>query len=59
MKDLAAPAIVRDMTPAGWGRPSDIAEAAAFLCSDAARFITGCDLRVDGGATPLIRSMLF
>jgi NAD(P)-dependent dehydrogenase (short-subunit alcohol dehydrogenase family) len=33
------------------GRPGDIAAAAAFLCSEYASFITGCDLIVDGGLT--------
>jgi NAD(P)-dependent dehydrogenase (short-subunit alcohol dehydrogenase family) len=32
------------------GEPEDIASAIAFLCSDDARFISGEDLRVDGGA---------
>lgn len=31
------------------GRPEDIAQAAAFLCSEAANFITGSVLTVDGG----------
>lgn len=31
------------------GRTEDIASAVAFLCSDAAAFVSGCDLRVDGG----------
>ena len=31
------------------GRPEDIASAVAFLVSDQAGFISGCDLRVDGG----------
>ncbi len=31
------------------GRPEDIAQAAAFLCSDEASFITGAVLTVDGG----------
>jgi NAD(P)-dependent dehydrogenase (short-subunit alcohol dehydrogenase family) len=31
------------------GRPEDIAAAVGFLESDAAAFISGCDLRVDGG----------
>jgi NAD(P)-dependent dehydrogenase (short-subunit alcohol dehydrogenase family) len=33
----------------GPGQPGDCAEAAVFLCSDAARFITGAVLPVDGG----------
>jgi NAD(P)-dependent dehydrogenase (short-subunit alcohol dehydrogenase family) len=33
------------------GRPEDVAEAALFLASDAAGFITGVDLPVDGGLT--------
>jgi NAD(P)-dependent dehydrogenase (short-subunit alcohol dehydrogenase family) len=47
-----------DMTPLGWGQPSDIAAAAAFLCSPEARFITGCDLLVDGGVLPAMRAMM-
>ncbi len=33
----------------GPGRPEDVADAAVFLCSDEARFITGVVLPVDGG----------
>lgn len=32
-----------------WGEPEDLAPPALFLCSDAARFITGALLAVDGG----------
>jgi len=36
--------------PAGrWGDPDDIAGAAVFLCSEAARYVTGHVLTVDGG----------
>lgn len=32
-----------------WGQPDDIAGAVLFLCSPAARFITGAMLTIDGG----------
>jgi len=45
-------------TPMGRiGTSMDIAMAVRFLASDEASFITGCDLRVDGGSTPVIRAM--
>lgn len=37
-------------TPLGFsGAPADIAGAVVYLCSDAARFVTGTELVVDGG----------
>jgi NAD(P)-dependent dehydrogenase (short-subunit alcohol dehydrogenase family) len=39
------------MHPLGIGRGSDVASAVAFLLSDAARWITGTTLVVDGGYT--------
>lgn len=33
------------------GEPPDVSEAVLFLCSDAARFITGAAIPVDGGMT--------
>ena len=32
-----------------WGLPNDVAEAALFLASDASDFMSGSDVRVDGG----------
>jgi NAD(P)-dependent dehydrogenase (short-subunit alcohol dehydrogenase family) len=32
-----------------WGQPNDIVGAALFLASDAAAFVTGTCLAVDGG----------
>jgi NAD(P)-dependent dehydrogenase (short-subunit alcohol dehydrogenase family) len=31
------------------GDPEEVAQAVLFLCSDHASFITGTDIRVDGG----------
>ena len=51
-------AAIVDATPVGrWGTPMDIANAVDFLVSDLAGFISGCDLRVDGGVTPTVRAM--
>lgn len=36
-----------------WGTARDIAQAARFLTSDNASFITGTDLRIDGGMIPV------
>ena len=39
-----------DRTPMGrWGQPEEVTGAALFLCSNAAAFITGAILPVDGG----------
>ena len=41
---------ILERIPAGrWGEPDDIAGAAVFLCSAAARYVTGHVLTVDGG----------
>jgi NAD(P)-dependent dehydrogenase (short-subunit alcohol dehydrogenase family) len=42
------PARMHDGNPLP-GRIDDIASAVAFLCSERASFISGCDVRVDGG----------
>jgi NAD(P)-dependent dehydrogenase (short-subunit alcohol dehydrogenase family) len=41
---------VKAVTPLGrWGEPEEVAEPVLFLASDAASFITGAMLSVDGG----------
>lgn len=42
-------AALKSKQPLGFGRPEDVANAVLFLLSDAARFITGVNLPVDGG----------
>lgn len=52
---LAAPGVPQTLaaaTPLGRaGRPEEVAEAAAFLCSPASGYVTGTSLLVDGGQT--------
>lgn len=49
-EDPARSQAILSRTPLNrWGQPDDIAGAALFLCSPAARFITGAVLPVDGG----------
>jgi NAD(P)-dependent dehydrogenase (short-subunit alcohol dehydrogenase family) len=49
-RDEEASRRIMDRTPLGhWGEPADVADAIVFLCSPAARYITGVTLPVDGG----------
>lgn len=42
--------VIVSNTPLGrWGQPDEVADPVVFLCSDAARFIQGHTLSVDGG----------
>ena len=44
--------IIKNTVPMNrFGTPEEIANAAVFLCSDRAKFITGTTLIVDGGQT--------
>jgi NAD(P)-dependent dehydrogenase (short-subunit alcohol dehydrogenase family) len=48
--DIARRDKAMDRTPMGtWGKPDDVGWAAVFLASQAAKFITGVSLPVDGG----------
>jgi len=49
-KDEARSRTILERTPMGrWGTPDDLVGPALFLASDAARFVTGAVLPVDGG----------
>jgi len=52
-KNKAVPGVIRTietLTPLGrWAQPDDIADVVVFLASDAARFVTGETISVDGG----------
>ncbi|WP_214370575.1 SDR family NAD(P)-dependent oxidoreductase [Pseudonocardia sp. H11422] len=37
-----------------WGQPEDVVGSAVFLAGDAARFVTGCCLTVDGATTAYV-----
>jgi NAD(P)-dependent dehydrogenase (short-subunit alcohol dehydrogenase family) len=52
MADSADTRHMRATATPGPGLPADVAEAAAFLLSDAAKFINGTRLYVDGGGPP-------
>lgn len=48
--DPAKNQALMDQTPMGrWGKPEEIAAMALYICSDAAGFMTGSDVLVDGG----------
>lgn len=65
--DLFKGTVTREDTLQAWGRahpigrigqPHEIAEAVTFLASDRAAFITGADLKIDGGLLALLPVVL-
>lgn len=51
-EDAARNAMIMSRVPVGrWAEPAEIADPILFLCSDAARYVTGTVMPVDGGYT--------
>lgn len=48
--EAAADALIMSLQPMGYGQPDDVSNAALYLASDAAKWITGAELGVDGGS---------
>lgn len=49
MPEDAVKAMLSNIPAGRYGEPSDVAETVAFLVSDAAAYITGEVIKVDGG----------
>ena len=53
--DLKRSAIMLERVPLRrWGKPDDVAGVVVFLASDAAAYVTGCTIPIDGGAANVI-----
>ena len=58
-EEQPAMATMIDLTPIKrWGQPEEIGNVVAFLLSDDASFMTGCDVVVDGGVSPRMRDLM-
>ena len=54
-----AMAMMIDLTPIKrWGQPEEICNVVAFLLSEEASYMTGCDVVVDGGISPRMRDLM-
>ena len=54
-----AMAMMIELTPIKrWGLPEEICNVVAFLLSEEASYMTGCDVVVDGGVSPRMRDLM-
>ncbi len=54
-----AMAMMIELTPIKrWGQPEEICNVVAFLLSDEASYMTGCDVVVDGGVSSRMRDLM-
>ena len=50
MQDVSFRKKVEEKIPCGYmGEPEDISPAVLLLCSDEGRYITGAEIKIDGG----------
>jgi NAD(P)-dependent dehydrogenase (short-subunit alcohol dehydrogenase family) len=49
VQDPDRKALMMASGPVGLGNPEEVAEAVVWLCSDAASFVTGHTMTIDGG----------
>lgn len=50
-KDILESNIIEKIPMKRWGQPEDIAPAAVYLLSNASLYVTGSDIKIDGGYT--------
>jgi NAD(P)-dependent dehydrogenase (short-subunit alcohol dehydrogenase family) len=58
-EEQPAMAIMIDLTPIKrWGQPEEVVNVVAFLLSEEASYMTGCDVVVDGGVSSRMRDLM-
>jgi NAD(P)-dependent dehydrogenase (short-subunit alcohol dehydrogenase family) len=58
-EEQPAMATMIELTPIKrWGQPEEVCNVVAFLLSDDASYMTGCDVVVDGGISPRMRQLM-
>jgi NAD(P)-dependent dehydrogenase (short-subunit alcohol dehydrogenase family) len=58
-EEQPAMATMIELTPIKrWGQPEEVCNVVAFLLSDEASYMTGCDVIVDGGVSPRMRDLM-